>query len=106
MSLFSDYIKAVDVVDKELVKEIKPIRERYKIIKDNTIYDFIKQNMGWNIGDMLFFSCRGSGYYGKYQGIEDGDIILEVHSKGGINKNKTIEIYSGSFDRIEKVIKK
>lgn len=62
---------------------IAPIKSKVENLMHETIMDALDLHPG----DKLFYECKGSGYYGIFKGYRDNKIVMDVHSKGWVNKN-------------------
>lgn len=73
-----------DLISLEIRKEKNNhIKRLSKIIRDNIKFDKEK---------IYYYSCQGSGYYLKFNGVSGETVIFDIYSKGGIKKDKKFYI--------------
>ena len=94
----------------ELIKNKSHERdEKIKSIQreiDKLNCEIICKYLPFKIGDMIYYQCKGSGYYGIFKGVEDNQLIMEVCTKGGTPKNYEFRTYLDTdyyyFSKVEK----
>lgn len=91
-----DYYKIINDLENEI--KIKKIERDDKLncIQNNISKikcEIIERHLPFKVGDFIHYRCKGSGYYGIFKGIEEGQVVMDVCSKGGIPKNYQFRCY-------------
>ena len=100
MKSFQEINSVIYDLSKQKQSEIKPIEIKYDILIDKTI----ENNLPFIIGQIIKYNCKGSGYIGKYLGIENCHIKLSICTKSGVDKNLIKKFWWNEFDRMEKIL--
>lgn len=82
------------------------VKEENRLIDERTekVNKILNENVMFEKGEMLHFECHGSGYYGRFDKIEDNIIYMDVCTKGGIDKGFKFAKHIRSFlmfDRLD-----
>lgn len=96
MNKVSTVSNLLDSLSKQEQKELVPIQQKYYNKKAKALLD----NCGFNIGDILFFSCSGSGYIGRFNKVTSDTLILNICNKHGKENGKIFRCSYFDLDRL------
>lgn len=95
----------------EFNKRVSPLREQMRteqsVIQkkyNDIIASMLSKELPYKVGDIIYFYCTGSGYYGEYVRCTDSTIILLKTNKQGVihPSNTLLEFSIWDFNRLHR----